>query len=104
MTSDKLHAKSDKCYFLGYPRETKGYYFYSREEGKVFVAWNGIFLEKEFFRKGNRNNMLLEEVRDVTEIVSEPAKLRLDMQVVAGPEVGTPAPRRSSRVSRAPER
>jgi hypothetical protein len=50
--SDKLTPKSDKCLFVGYPRETKGYYFYNSAEGKVFVARNGAFLEKEFLSKG----------------------------------------------------
>ena len=64
LTSDKLHPKSDKCYFVGYPRETKGYYFYNREEAKVFVARNGVFLEKEFLLKDetSRNQVQLEEV------------------------------------------
>jgi hypothetical protein len=35
----------------GYPRETKGYYFYNKAEGKVFVACNGVFMEKEFLSK-----------------------------------------------------
>jgi hypothetical protein len=50
--SDKLTLKSDKCFFVGYPRETKGYYFYNKDEGKVFVARNGVFMEKEFLSKG----------------------------------------------------
>ena len=33
--SDKLEAKSDKCYFVGYPKETMGYYFYHPLEQKV---------------------------------------------------------------------
>ena len=44
--SDKLVPKSDKCLFVGYPKETKGYYFYNAPENKVFVARNGVFLEK----------------------------------------------------------
>ncbi|WVZ93413.1 LOW QUALITY PROTEIN: hypothetical protein U9M48_039393 [Paspalum notatum var. saurae] len=36
LTSDKLHLKSDKCYFVGYLRETKGYYLYNREEAKTY--------------------------------------------------------------------
>ena len=47
---DKLAPKSDKCIFVGYPKETLGYYFYNRSEGKMFVAWNGVFLEKEFLK------------------------------------------------------
>ena len=48
LTFDKLTPKSDKCFFVRYPRETKGYYFYNQAEGKVFVTRNGVFLEKEF--------------------------------------------------------
>jgi len=65
LQSDKLASKSDKCIFVGYPKETLGYYFYNRSEGKVFVARNGVFLEKEFL-KGEKNGraVQLEEVRD----------------------------------------
>lgn len=47
MFTDKLGPKSDKCYFVGYPKETKGYYFYNPTENKVFVARNGAFLRKK---------------------------------------------------------
>ena len=36
---------------LGYPKETIGYTFYHRFEGKIFFAKNGTFLEKEFLSK-----------------------------------------------------
>ena len=48
---DKLKPKSEKCIFIGYPKETVGYTFYHRSEGKTFVAKNGSFLEKEFLSK-----------------------------------------------------
>ena len=51
LQSDKLTPKSDKCIFVGYPRETLGYYFYNHEEGKVFVGRHGVFLEKEFLNR-----------------------------------------------------
>ena len=35
---DKLEPKSEKCVFVEYPKETVGYTFYSRSEGKIFVA------------------------------------------------------------------
>ena len=61
--TDKLVAKSDKCFFVGYPKETKWYYFYNQFENKVFVARNGHFLEREFVSKGtNGSTIQLEEV------------------------------------------
>ena len=49
--SDNLASKFDKCLFVGYPKETKGYYFYIPSENKVFVSCNGVFLEREFISK-----------------------------------------------------
>jgi len=42
--SDKLEAKSDKCHFVGYPKETMGFYFYHPLEQKVFVLKHAVFL------------------------------------------------------------
>jgi len=44
-SDDKLAPRSEKFIFVGYPKETRGYYFYNRHEGKVFVAREAIFLE-----------------------------------------------------------
>jgi hypothetical protein len=52
LQSNKLKPKAEKCVFIEYPKETIGYTFYHRSEGKVFVAKNGSFLEKEFLLKG----------------------------------------------------
>jgi hypothetical protein len=63
LMSDKLTPKSDKYLFVGYPRETKGYYFYNKAEGKIFVAPNGVFMEKEFLSKGfSGSKVQLEEI------------------------------------------
>ena len=35
---DKLEPKSEKCVFIEYPKETVGYTFCHRSEGKIFVA------------------------------------------------------------------
>ena len=48
---DKLKPKLEKCTFIGYPKETIGYTFYHKFEGKIFVAKNGNFLEKVFLSK-----------------------------------------------------
>ena len=63
--SDKLAPKSDKCIFVGYPKETKGYYFYNASEKKVFVARNGVFLEREHISKGTSGSRVqLEEIQE----------------------------------------
>jgi hypothetical protein len=49
-------------------RETKGYYFYNKAEGKVFVARNGVFIEKEFLSKGvSESKVQLEEIQETPE-------------------------------------
>ena len=48
---------------MGYLRETLGYSFYNPEENKVFVARNGVFLEKEFLgREASGRTVRLEEI------------------------------------------
>ena len=105
LMSDKLTPKSDKCFFVGYPRETKGYYFYNQAEGKVFVARNGVFLEKEFLSKEvSGSKVQLEEIREVPETVSAPTESLRDDQGVIEPVLEELAPRRSVRARRAPEK
>ena len=60
---DKLGLRSDKVFFVGYPKETKGYYFYNPNEQKVFVAREGVFLEREFLsQKPSGRNIHLEQI------------------------------------------
>jgi hypothetical protein len=48
---NNIEPKAEKYIFIGYPKETIGYTFYHRSEGKVFVAKNRSFLVKEFLSK-----------------------------------------------------
>ncbi|WRX25832.1 Integrase [Theobroma cacao] len=60
---DKLEARSDKCKFMGYPKETHEYYFYNPIEQKVFVSRHATFLEKEFLNeRASRSKVVLEKV------------------------------------------
>jgi hypothetical protein len=61
---DNLTPKSGKCFFVGYLRETKGYYFYNKAGGKVFDTHNGVFMEKEILSKGvSGSKVQLEEIQ-----------------------------------------
>nr|GEY08090.1 retrotransposon protein, putative, Ty1-copia subclass [Tanacetum cinerariifolium] len=46
-SADKLHQRSVKCIFVGYPKETMGYYFYFPPENKVIAARYGNFVERD---------------------------------------------------------
>ena len=47
-SSDKLDAKSELCWFVGYPKGTRGYNFYNKSYMKVFVSTNAKFMEEEY--------------------------------------------------------
>ena len=114
---DKLEPKSEKCVFIGYPKETIGYTFYHRSEGKVFVAKNGHFLEKEFLSKDvSSRKVELDEVIEPSllgmvsgaapETVSEltsPNEEGTNDQDHENPEEDTTVLRRSTRTRTAPE-
>ena len=103
--SDKLGPKSDKCIFVGYPKETKGYYFYNPTENKMFIAKNGIFLEKEFISERISGSKIhLEEMRDPRTSIEPPMEIQLDSQSIVKPPQVTQGPRRSDRVRHQPER
>ncbi|GJX86666.1 retrotransposon protein, putative, ty1-copia subclass [Tanacetum coccineum] len=50
-TPDKLEQRSVKCIFIGYPKETMGYYFYFPPENKIVVARYAEFFEKRLISK-----------------------------------------------------
>ena len=61
--SDKLGAKSERCLFVWYPKETRGYYFYNLSEQKVFVSKLAAFLEKEFLKESSGSKIELHQVQ-----------------------------------------
>ena len=51
--------------FVGYPKESKGYYFYNTPKNKVFIALDGVFLEREHISKGTSGSRVqLEELQE----------------------------------------
>ena len=63
--TDKLETRTELCRFVGYLRETIGYYFYRPEEQSIFVTKRVIFLEDEYLlRRDSGSKVVLEEVLD----------------------------------------
>ncbi|KAJ9538501.1 LOW QUALITY PROTEIN: hypothetical protein OSB04_031234 [Centaurea solstitialis] len=106
-TSEKLKPKSDKCFSVGYPRTTVGYYFYNPSENKVFVARNGEFLEGKFLSLENtRNDVDLQEVEEETTFsIVEPVTQQelVETQPETVEEVQTQDLRRSTRIRQEPD-
>jgi hypothetical protein len=91
---------------VGYPKETLGYYFYNRSKGKVFVAWNDVFLEKEFLKTEKcRQKVYIEKVQDkpLGKDFTSDANVaeRVEMPVA---KEAPPQPRRSERAHRATDK
>ena len=95
----KLDARSVRVQFIGYPKETMGYYFYLPEDHNVIVSRHATFLEKQFTQEGGSGRII-----ELDEKVSE-KRPNTDQGELDEP-ITTSAlpPRRSSRVSRPPER
>ncbi|KAK8685866.1 hypothetical protein V6N13_124899 [Hibiscus sabdariffa] len=64
--STKLEPKSHKCTFVGYPKETKGYYFFNAKENKVFVARINIELQEV-----QQQKVIEPEVEQTSQVVEE---------------------------------
>ncbi|KAM2605239.1 hypothetical protein TB2_034059 [Malus domestica] len=96
LEATKLEARSVRCYFVGYPRETMGYEFYHPDDQKVFVARTAKFLEDEFVLKGT-----ISKEMEINEINNEP---QTSTRQVDNPIPEPLAPRRSQRVSKPPKR
>ena len=63
---DKLEPKSEVCLFVGYPKETRGYLFYSHIDNKVFVSTNAKFLENDYMNYFTpRSRVVLTEMNEI---------------------------------------
>ncbi|KAK6150466.1 hypothetical protein DH2020_015398 [Rehmannia glutinosa] len=63
---EKMESRSEVCIFIGYPKGTRGYYFYSPQDKKVFVSTNATFLEDRYIEeRESKSKVLLEEMREI---------------------------------------
>nr|GFC58939.1 retrovirus-related Pol polyprotein from transposon TNT 1-94 [Tanacetum cinerariifolium] len=103
-STDKLHQRSVKCIFVGYPNETMGYYFYFPSENKVIVARYENFLERDLISQkfSGRDNDLEDDHMDT--LPSEnTSKIPVESESLGSPPELIPV-RRSERTTRAPHR
>jgi hypothetical protein len=71
----------------------------------VFVAYNGVFMEKEFLSiRVSGSKVQLEQIQETPENVSAPTDLIQEVQYVVPPDVEAPAPCRSMRARHATEK
>ncbi|GJY21897.1 retrotransposon protein, putative, ty1-copia subclass [Tanacetum coccineum] len=64
-TPNKLQQRSVKCIFIGYPKESMGYYFYFTPENKIVVARYAEFFEKNLItQEVSGRAMDLGEIQD----------------------------------------
>ncbi|KAI3739156.1 hypothetical protein L2E82_29553 [Cichorium intybus] len=104
-TSDKLAERSERCYFIGYPKQSFGYLFYRPSEDVVFVARRGFFRERELISKEDSGSTIdLEEIQETPdETTLEETSNQHEEEVPVGPtDISLPL-RRSGRVSMPPE-
>ena len=103
--SKKLAPKSKKCIFVGYPKKTRGYYFYNHSDNKVFIARNNAFLEKHFISKGiSGSKILLEEIKEPQIAAEDRTEIQDDSQDVVEIEYITQGPRMCGRICHEIER
>ena len=106
-TPNKLEPRAIKCIFVGYPKETMGYYFYYPTENKIFVARYAEFFENSLISQEASGSKV-----DFDELQSEdaqPSSNTSEHQNETEHENVEPlrdvAPiRRSERIPQAPER
>ena len=106
----KLEPRSQVCLFVGYPKETRGGFFYSPEENKVFVSTNATFLEEDYMREFKpRSKVVLEEL--LAGSTSTPSTIVVDKNIAPSTSErqmnvyqNDLPPRRSGRVVQQPDR
>ncbi|GJX74290.1 retrotransposon protein, putative, ty1-copia subclass [Tanacetum coccineum] len=109
-TPDKLEQRSVKCIFIGYPKETMGYYFYFPPENKIVVARYAEFFEKRLINQEISGRAVdLEEIQEEED--TTPSEITSNIpQEMEGFEPPHPSQeeeipiRRSERTRRAPIR
>ncbi|GJV11550.1 retrotransposon protein, putative, ty1-copia subclass [Tanacetum coccineum] len=105
-TPDKLQQRSVKCIFIGYPKETMGYYFYFPPENKIVVARYAEFFEKNLITQEVSGRAIdLEEIQDEDTSPSKiTSEIPMEVEGFEPPQEEEIPIRRSERSRRVPNR
>ena len=68
----KLEPLSQVCFFVGYPKGTKGGLFYDPQDKKVFVSTNTTFLENNYMIDFKPRNKIVTEELLYDQIIPQP--------------------------------
>ena len=107
---DKLEPKSKVCLLIGYPKETRGYLFYSHNDNKVFVSTKAKFWENDYMNNftpksrvvlAEMNELVIEQSMDETR---DDVVVLDTQQDVTHEMTSTQETRRSGRIVRLPIR
>nr|GEV41905.1 hypothetical protein [Tanacetum cinerariifolium] len=103
---DKLQQKSIKCIFIGYPKETMGYYFYFPPKNKIVIARCAEFFEKNLITQEVSGWAIdLEEIQDEdTSPFEITSKIPMEVKGFEPPQEEVILIRRSERTHQAPNR
>ncbi|GJS51307.1 retrotransposon protein, putative, ty1-copia subclass [Tanacetum coccineum] len=103
-SANKLQQRSVKRIFIGYPKETMGYYFYFLPENKVIVARYGDFLERDLIsQEFSGRDYDLEDDHMDTLPSENTSKIPVEPESLGPPPKLIPV-RRSERTKSAPNR
>ncbi len=101
----KLASRSELCLFVGYPKGTKGYIFYSPADKKTFVSTNARFLEEDYIKSMKpRSRLVLEELLGEGTVTSQLGTVPRPIVEEPHQEPMPILPRRSGRIVRQPDR
>ncbi|GKD72927.1 retrotransposon protein, putative, ty1-copia subclass [Tanacetum coccineum] len=105
-TTEKLQQRSFKGIFIGYPKETMGYYFYFPPENKIVVVRYDEFFEKNLISQEVSGRAVeLEEIQDEDTSPSEnTSEIPMEVEGFKPPQEEVIPVRRSVRTHQAPNR
>ncbi|GKD10907.1 hypothetical protein Tco_1190592 [Tanacetum coccineum] len=105
-TPDKLQQRSIKCIFIGYPKETTGYYFYFPPKNIIVVARYAEFFKKNLINQEVSGRAIdLKEIQDEDTSPSEiTSKIPMEVEGFEPPQEEVIPIRKSERTLRAPNR